>query len=100
MGSSSILLVVASLTVMDNCSRYTLAWRLCSGMSDEDVKATIDLAIAAFCAGSQKNYMESRIRLAMVPVDRVLPENGVQTSRHPNPSNHVISLNTIILNDF
>jgi putative transposase len=32
-------------TVMDDYSRYILAWRLCSTMSAEDVKATIDEAI-------------------------------------------------------
>ncbi len=33
-------------TVLDDYSRYILSWRLCTGMSAEDVKETIDLAIA------------------------------------------------------
>jgi putative transposase len=33
-------------TVMDDYSRYILSWRLCTGMSAEDVRRTIDLAIA------------------------------------------------------
>jgi transposase InsO family protein len=33
-------------TVMDDYSRYILSWRLCTGMSADDVRRTIDLAIA------------------------------------------------------
>ena len=32
-------------TIFDDYSRYILAWRLCSGMSTEDVKQTIEAAI-------------------------------------------------------
>jgi transposase InsO family protein len=50
-------------TVMDDYSRYILAWRLCSGMSAEDVKATIDDAIAVsgvdhvYISGELKQYL-------------------------------------------
>jgi len=48
-------------TVMDDYSRYILAWRLCSGMSAEDVTATIDDAIAV--SGVDHVYVRHRPRL-------------------------------------
>lgn len=48
-------------TVMDDYSRYILAWRLCSGMSAEEVKATIDDAIAV--SGVDHVYVNHRPRL-------------------------------------
>jgi transposase InsO family protein len=48
-------------TVLDDYSRYILAWRLCSGMSAEDVKATIDDAIAV--SGVDHVYVNHRPRL-------------------------------------
>jgi putative transposase len=48
-------------TVMDDYSRYILAWKLCSGMSAEDVKQTIDLAIAE--SGVDHAYVRHRPRL-------------------------------------
>jgi putative transposase len=48
-------------TVMDDYSRYILSWRLCSGMSTEDVKATIDDAIAV--SGVDHVYVNHRPRL-------------------------------------
>jgi transposase InsO family protein len=48
-------------TVMDDYSRYILAWRLCSGMSAEDVKATVDEAIVA--SGVKHVYLRHRPRL-------------------------------------
>ena len=48
-------------TVMDDYSRYILAWRLCSGMSAEDVKATVDEAIAV--SGVKHVYLRHRPRL-------------------------------------
>jgi transposase InsO family protein len=48
-------------TVMDDYSRYILSWRLCSGMSAEDVKATIDDAIAV--SGVDHVYINHRPRL-------------------------------------
>ena len=48
-------------TVMDDYSRYILSWRLCSGMSAEDVKQTIDLAIAE--SGVDHVYIRHRPRL-------------------------------------
>lgn len=48
-------------TVMDDYSRYILSWRLCSGMSADDVKATIDDAIAI--SGVDHVYVNHRPRL-------------------------------------
>jgi transposase InsO family protein/transposase-like protein len=48
-------------TVMDDYSRYILSWRLCSGMSTDDVKATIDDAIAV--SGVDHVYVNHRPRL-------------------------------------
>lgn len=48
-------------TVMDDYSRYILAWRLCSGMSADDVKQTLDLAIAE--SGVDHVYVRHRPRL-------------------------------------
>jgi len=53
-------------TVRDDYSRYILSWRLCSGMSTEDVKATIDDAIAV--TGVDHVYVNHR--------PRVLSDNG------------------------
>jgi putative transposase len=48
-------------TVMDDYSRYILAWRLCSGMSADDVKQTLDQAIAE--SGVEHVYVKHRPRL-------------------------------------
>jgi putative transposase len=48
-------------TVMDDYSRYILAWRLCSTMSAADVKATVDDAIAV--SGVDHVYIRHRPRL-------------------------------------
>ena len=48
-------------TVMDDYSRYILAWRLCSTMAANDVTATIDAAIAA--SGVDHVYVRHRPRL-------------------------------------
>jgi transposase InsO family protein len=48
-------------TVMDDYSRYILAWRLCSGMSAAEVTATIDDAIAV--SGVDHVYVNHRPRL-------------------------------------
>ena len=48
-------------TVMDDYSRYILAWRLCSTMTAEDVKATVDDAIAV--SGVKHVYLRHRPRL-------------------------------------
>jgi transposase InsO family protein len=53
-------------TVMDDYSRYILSWRLCEGMSAEDVRKTIDLAIAE----SGVNHVMIRHR------PRLLSDNG------------------------
>ena len=46
---------------MDDYSRYILSWQLCSGMSAEDVKATINDAIAL--SGVDHVYIRHRPRL-------------------------------------
>jgi putative transposase len=48
-------------TVMDDYSRYILAWRLCSTMATQDVTATIDEAIAR--SGVDHVYIRHRPRL-------------------------------------
>jgi transposase InsO family protein len=53
-------------TVMDDYSRYILAWRLCRGMSAADVKETLDLAIAE----SSLDHVYVRYR------PRLLSDNG------------------------
>ena len=46
---------------MDDYSRYILAWKLCSGMSADDVKQTLDLVIAE--SGEDHVYVSHRPRL-------------------------------------
>jgi len=48
-------------TVMDDYSRYILAWRLCSTMTAQDVTATLDDAIAV--SGVDHVYVRHRPRL-------------------------------------
>jgi len=48
-------------TVMDDYSRYILAWRLCTSMSAEEVKATLEKAIAV--SGVAHVYVRHRPRL-------------------------------------
>jgi transposase InsO family protein len=48
-------------TVMDDYSRYILAWRLCSSMSAVEVKQTIDLALKT--SGVDHAYIRYRPRL-------------------------------------
>jgi len=48
-------------TIMDDYSRYILSWKLCSGMSAEDVKETIDMAISE--SGVDHAYIRHRPRL-------------------------------------
>jgi len=48
-------------TVMDDYSRYILAWRLCTGMSTEDVRKTVDMAISE--SGVDHVYIRHRPRL-------------------------------------
>ena len=39
-------------TVLDDFSRYIIAWKLCATMKAEDVVATLDLALEGFGTGS------------------------------------------------
>jgi transposase InsO family protein len=48
-------------TVLDDFSRYILAWKLCSTMTATDVAATLDLALAA--AGLEQTGIAHRPRL-------------------------------------
>jgi transposase InsO family protein len=66
-------------TVMDDYSRYILAWRLCSGMSAEDVKATIDDAIAV--SGVDHVYVNHRPRLLSDNVKQYLADQGFTHTR-------------------
>jgi putative transposase len=48
-------------TILDDYSRYIIAWKLCSSMKVEDVTDTLDLAIAA--SGCDRVKVEHRPRL-------------------------------------
>ena len=48
-------------TVLDDFSRYIIAWKLCSTMTAEDVAATLDLALKA--AGLDQAKVVHRPRL-------------------------------------
>ena len=48
-------------TILDDYSRYILAWQLCTGMSTQEVKATIEVAIAF--TGLRSPKIMSRPRL-------------------------------------
>ncbi len=48
-------------TVLDDYSRYILSWKLCTGMSTDDVTDTIDLAITE--SGMDHVYVRHRPRL-------------------------------------
>src|SRR3546814_12975302 len=48
-------------TVLDDYSRYIIAWRLCSTMRAEDVTDTLDMALAA--SGCDKAHVRHRPRL-------------------------------------
>jgi transposase InsO family protein len=53
-------------TVLDDYSRYILAWRLCSGMATSDVKETVEEAIAVSGVGDAR----------VVSRPRLLSDNG------------------------
>jgi transposase InsO family protein len=61
-------------TILDDYSRYIIAWKLCTSMKVEDVTDTLDLALAA--SGCDKVKVEHRPRLLS---DNVLSaeENGL-----------------------
>src|SRR5436190_22472774 len=48
-------------TVLDDFSRYILAWKLCTNMRAEDVTATLDLALQA--SGLDQAILADRPRL-------------------------------------
>ena len=48
-------------TILDDYSRYIIAWKLCTGMKVDDVTDTLDLALAA--SGCDKVKVEHRPRL-------------------------------------
>ncbi len=48
-------------TILDDFSRYIIAWKLCASMKVDDVTATLDLALAA--SGCDKVKVEHRPRL-------------------------------------
>ncbi len=51
-------------TVIDDFSRYIVAWRLCTSMKSEDVIATLDLARAA--TGVEQVRVRHRTRLLFI----------------------------------
>ena len=48
-------------SVLDDYSRYVIAWKLCSGMATDDVEAVLDLAIAR--TGVDRPHVRHRPRL-------------------------------------
>lgn len=48
-------------TILDDYSRYSIAWKLCTSMKVEDVTDTLDLALAAL--GCDRVKVEHRPRL-------------------------------------
>jgi transposase InsO family protein len=48
-------------TILDDYSRYIIAWKLCSTMRAEDVTDTLDLALAA--SGCDQAHVHHRPRL-------------------------------------
>ena len=58
-------------TILDDFSRYIIAWKLCTTMKAEDVTETLDLALAA----------SGWIRPRVVHKPRLLSDNGSSTSR-------------------
>jgi len=48
-------------TVLDDYSRYIIAWKLCTNMRAEDVTDTLDLALAASGCDSAKVLHKPRL---------------------------------------
>jgi putative transposase len=48
-------------TVLDDFSRYIIAWKLCTTMKAEDVTATLDLALKASGLGQAKAIHRPRL---------------------------------------
>lgn len=48
-------------TVLDDFSRYIIAWKLCSTMRAEDVTDTLDIALAA--SGCDRAHVRHKPRL-------------------------------------
>ena len=52
-------------TVLDDFSRYIIAWKLCTTMKAEDVTATLEMALEAAALDKARSSMpESRIGVA------------------------------------
>jgi transposase InsO family protein len=60
-------------TVLDDFSRYIVAWKLCTSMRAEDLNNTLDLALWASRVPSSKSYGPTRqpARLRRSPADEV-----------------------------
>ena len=54
-------------TVLDDYSRYIIAWKLCSTMRAEDVTDTLDLALAASAATRPMFNTDRACSATMVP---------------------------------
>ncbi len=56
-------------TVLDDCSRYIISWKLCTTMTEGDVTDTLDLALTA--SGSHSGSHEPCARPAFPPAEAV-----------------------------
>ena len=59
-------------TVLDDFSRYIIAWKLCTNMRAEDVTDTLDMALAA--SGCDQAHVQHRPRLLVL--DIMLPKRS------------------------
>ncbi len=66
-------------TVLDDFSRYIIAWKLCANMRAEDVTDTLDLALAAPAATAPRRRASPGCSATMVPATS--PANWPDTSR-------------------
>jgi putative transposase len=69
-------------TVLDDFSRYVIAWKLCSTMRAEDVTDTLELALAAQAATTPRWCTSPDCSATMVPVTSPpsLPNGSMPTA--------------------
>jgi putative transposase len=65
-------------TVLDDYSRYIIAWKLCTTMKSEDVTETLDMALEA--SGCDHAHVRHRPRLLRITVPATLLANWPTTS--------------------
>ena len=76
-------------TVLDDFSRFVVAWKLCSTMKAEDVTATLDLALTASGLDQVKVRHRPRLlsdRAVAAPSVRARRRGARATSRAISPS--------------